>query len=359
MKKPNTEFKINNHLIGNNHPVYFIADIAANHDGDLEKAKELIHMVAENGGQAAKFQHFTAKTIVSDKGFKDLSGKQSHQSNWKKSVFEVYQDASINQNWTMTLVETCKKYGIDFFTSPYSLELVELVNPFVPAYKVGSGDLTWLEIIQHMAKKGKPMLLATGASTSDEVYRAVASTLEITSDIVLMQCNTNYTGSLENMKYVNLNVLNTYKSMFSEIILGLSDHTPGHATVLGSIALGARVIEKHFTDDNFRDGPDHGFSMNPKSWKEMIDRSRELEASLGCGIKKIEDNEKETVIVQRRSIRVSKDLKKGDVLNRDNLEVLRPCPIDGLAPYELTKVIGQKINKDLSYGEHIKWSDLN
>ncbi|MEN0057474.1 MAG: N-acetylneuraminate synthase family protein, partial [Bdellovibrio sp.] len=165
MKPINSEFVIQNRRIGLNHPTYFIADVAANHDGDLERAKDLIYMCAEAGADAAKFQHFSAKTIVSDFGFRSLGNKQSHQSTWKKSVFDVYNDASLNLDWTGVLTETCKKAGIHFFTSPYSFELVDFVDPHVPAYKVGSGDITWFEIIEHMAKKQKPMFIATGAST--------------------------------------------------------------------------------------------------------------------------------------------------------------------------------------------------
>ena len=131
-----------------------------------------------------------------------------------------------------------------------------------------------------------------------------------------MQCNTNYTGSSENFKYININVLKTFKKKFKNIILGLSDHTPGHTTVLGSITLGARVVEKHFTDKNSRNGPDHLFSMNPKSWSEMIERSRELEESLGNGIKKVEKNEIETCIVQRRCVRAKRDMIKGQIIKK-------------------------------------------
>jgi len=353
------ELMINQNKIGTYHPVYFIADIAANHDGDLERAKDLIYQVAENGGHAAKFQHFAAKTIVSDKGFRSLGSRQSHQAQWKKSVYEVYDDAALKVDWTPILKETCDKAGIDFFTSPYSFDLVDQVDCYVPAYKVGSGDITWPEIIRYMAKKNKPMLIASGASTLDEVDQAVNACLEFNNQLVLMQCNTNYTASLENFKFINLDVLKTYRAMYPEIILGLSDHTPGHATVLGSIALGARVIEKHFTDDNDRNGPDHPFSMNPQSWKDMVERSRELEHALGCGVKKVEDNEKETVILQRRSIRLSKDLPAGATITREYLEVLRPCPEDGLPPYHLDRVIGKKLTTDKTYGDHLKWSDLD
>jgi N-acetylneuraminate synthase len=359
MEKWNTHFKIEDKEIGPDKPTYFIADVAANHDGDLGRAQELIYMCAEAGADAAKFQHFSAETIISDHGFKSLGGQSSHQAAWKKSVFEVYKDASLNVDWTPTLQETCKKAGIHFFTSPYSFDLVDEVDKYIPAFKVGSGDITWTGIIEHMAQKGKPMLLACGASSADDVVIAVEAAAKHNRNLCLMQCNTNYTASLENFKYIQLNVLNTFRSMFPNMVLGLSDHTPGHATVLGAIALGARVIEKHFTDDNDREGPDHKFSMNPKSWRDMVDRSRELESALGNGIKKVEDNEKETVILQRRSLRTTRELKAGDVLSEDMIISLRPCPSDGgLPPFHLSEILGRKLRNPLESGEAIRWKDL-
>ena len=137
---------------------FFIADIAANHDGDLERAKDLIYLAAEAGADAAKFQHFQASTIVSDKGFKSLGGQLSHQAKWKDSVFDVYKAASVDLSWTETLKETCNDAGIPFFTTPYSLDLVDFIDPYVPAYKIGSGDITWLEMIKHVASKQKPYI---------------------------------------------------------------------------------------------------------------------------------------------------------------------------------------------------------
>jgi sialic acid synthase SpsE len=352
------EIQIEDKIIGKDHPTYFIADVAANHDGDLERAKELIYLCAEAGADAAKFQHFTANTIVSDQGFKSLSIQKSHQSKWKKSVFDIYKDASIDQDWTPILKETCSKAGITFLTSPYSYKLVDKVDDFLSAYKVGSGDITWLGIIDYIASKGKPVLLASGASTQDEVDAAMATLLNRTNDIVLMQCNTNYTASLENFKYINLNVLKEYSRKYPNTILGLSDHTPGHATVLGAIALGARVIEKHFTDDVGREGPDHKFSMNFNSWKEMVDRARELENSLGLQVKKIEDNEIETVILQRRAVRFKKDMVAGDVVQKDDLEFLRPCPKDALPPYKLKDVLGKTLVQNVKSGDYIKWTSI-
>jgi sialic acid synthase SpsE len=352
------DIQIENKTIGVNQPTYFIADVAANHDGDLERAKELIYLCAEAGADAAKFQHFTANSIVSDKGFKSLGGRQSHQSGWDKSVFDVYQDASINQDWTSILKETCSKAGITFLTSPYSYELVDKVDDFLSAYKIGSGDITWLGIVDYIASKGKPVLLASGASTIKEVDIAMSTLTNRTDEIVLMQCNTNYTASLENFKYINLNVLKEYKRRYPDTILGLSDHTPGHVTVLGAVTLGARVIEKHFTDDTTREGPDHKFSMDFNSWRDMVDRTRELENSLGGEVKKVEGNEKETVVLQRRAIRANKDLLAGNVIYENDLEFLRPCPEDALPPYELSNILNKKLTANIKSGDCIKWRNI-
>ena len=147
------ELKINKKIISENSKTYFIADIASNHDGSLKKAKELIYEAKAAGADAAKFQHFSAETIVSDFGFKSLKYKLSHQSKWKKSVYEVYKDASIDLAWTPILKEECDKVGIDFFTSPYAFNMVDHIDPYVPAYKIGSGDITWHQILKYISKK--------------------------------------------------------------------------------------------------------------------------------------------------------------------------------------------------------------
>ncbi len=344
--------------IGLSKPTYFIADIAANHDGDLQRAKDLIHQCAEAGASAAKFQHFRAETIVSDRGFQSLGAQQSHQSRWRSSVFDVYRAASVSPDWTVQLKETCDEAGITFFTSPYAMDLVDHIDPFVPAYKIGSGDITWIEMIEYIAAKGKPYIMATGASTMDDVHRAVSAGRNINNQLCLMQCNTNYTANVENYRYVMLNVLRSYREMYPDLVLGLSDHTPGHAAVLGAVALGARMVEKHFTDDIDRDGPDHAFSMDPRSWREMVDRTRELETALGTGVKKIEDNERETVVLQRRSIRARVTLVAGSEINLGDLEVLRPCPVDGIEPYRIEEVIGRRLRRNIEKGEHLRWRDL-
>ncbi|MBU6280223.1 MAG: N-acetylneuraminate synthase family protein, partial [Actinomycetales bacterium] len=250
-----TSFEIGGRVIGRNEPTYFIADIAANHDGSLERALELMTLAKAAGADCAKFQHFRASHIVSDAGFRALGGQQSHQASWQKSVFEVYEDASLPWEWTAQLAAHGKHIGIEFMSAPYDLEAVAHLNPFVNAFKVGSGDINWLEELRAIAGYGKPVLLATGAASLDDVDRAMEVLQAAGVDIVLMQCNTNYTGGVENARYTNLRVLTQYAERFPGVTLGLSDHTPGHVTVLGAVALGARVVEKHFTDDTSRIGP--------------------------------------------------------------------------------------------------------
>ena len=348
------KFKINKTTISNQNPTYFIADIAANHDGSLSKAKELIFSCAEAGANAAKFQHFNADTIVSDQGFKKLNKKFfSHQKKWKKSVYEVYKDASVNLQWTEELKKTCVKAKIDFLSTPYSFDLADHLEKYIPAYKIGSGDISWSDFICYVAKKNKPIIIATGASKMIEISKLIKKVNNINKNIVLMQCNTNYTGSENNLNYINLNVLKTFKKKFPNIILGLSDHTFGHASVLGAITLGARVIEKHYTLNNKLNGPDHLFSMNPKTWKEMIVRSRELEACLGSYEKKIEKNETETVVIQRRSWHAAKNIKKNKVISKSDLICLRPSPKNSFAPNELNKILGKKTTKFISSGNTI------
>jgi N-acetylneuraminate synthase len=350
--------KIGNHQIGLEYPTYFIADISANHDGSLERALSLIHLAREAGADAAKFQNFRAPKIVSDYGFKAMQGQVSHQATWKKSVFEVYSDASIPFDWTPVLKEECDRVGIDYFSSPYDFEAVDYLDSFVPAHKIGSGDIDWLEMLEHIARKGKPVILSTGAANLGDVQQAVHTILAINRQLVLLQCNTNYTASPVNFDHIHLRVLNTYHTLFPDVVLGLSDHTHGHATVLGAVALGARVVEKHFTDDTSRTGPDHPFSMTPATWREMVDRTRELERALGSADKTIGGNETDTTIVQRRCLRSARDIKSGEVFTRDMIDVLRPATPGAIKPDQVEKVIGTRALKDIPMGKELRWVDL-
>jgi len=353
------EIRIGKHTIGFKHPTYFVADIAANHDGSLERAVELIKLAAEAGADAAKFQNFRGPKIVSDYGFTHMNSQVSHQAKWKKSVVEVYDAASIPFEWTQHLRDAGDAVGIDFFSAPYDFEATDMLESFVPAYKIGSGDITWIEACERMASKGKPVLLATGAATIGDVQRAVEAILAINPELVLMQCNTNYTADPGNYDHIHLNVLKTYHEMWPDLVLGLSDHTHGHATVLGAVTLGARVIEKHFTDDNHREGPDHAFAMNPQSWADMVENTRQLERTLGSGSKFVAGNEKDTVIVQRRCLRAARIIRAGEVFTREMIEVLRPATPGAIEPYDIEKVIGLKAEQDLEKGQDLRWTQLS
>lgn len=349
---------INGRVIDINSPAYFMADLAANHDGELSRAKDLIYLAKEAGADAVKFQHFKAEKIVSDYGFAALGGQMAHQAKWDKNVFDIYREYECRREWNDELIQTAAKAGVDFLTTPYDLEAVEQFSPHIPAYKIGSGDISWTDFIEDVARQGKPVLLATGAADMTDVERAVDAVLKHNPSLALMQCNTEYSGARENFRHINLKVLQSYALRYPNLVLGLSDHTPGSTTVLGAIALGARIIEKHFTDDNSRTGPDHGFSMTPATWKEMVERSRELEAALGTGIKKVEDNERDTVVVQRRCLRLTLKLEAGTELKPAHLECLRPAPPLAIQPYELSRVLGRRLKKSKEAGDALYAEDM-
>lgn len=349
-------FKIGETTVEDGRAPYFIADIGANHDGSLERARRLIHLAAEAGANAAKFQHFRAEKIVSNLGYRSLGAQQSHQSKWRKSVFQVYREASLPWEWTPALKECCDEARIDFLSTPYDFQAANMLDPYVQAFKIGSGDITWIEMLEHVANKKKPVILSTGASSIADVERATQAMMSVNNRIALLQCNTNYTGERENFDHMHLNVLRAYRELFPSAVLGLSDHTRGHAAVLGAIALGAAIIEKHFTDDTAREGPDHAFAMTPPDWREMVERARDLTRALGSADKHIAENERETVVLQRRCLRAACDLPAGKRLERSDVDVLRPAPPEAISPYEIDRLLGRRLVRSMVRGEEFHWA---
>jgi sialic acid synthase SpsE len=388
------ELVIQKTKVGPAQPVYFIADIASNHAGELSKAKELVHACAESGVNAVKMQNYTAEGLVSDYGFRHLEGVSTHQDGWGKSVFDSYRECAIPLSWTQPLKELCHRLGLDYFTSPYGLDLVEAVAPHIGAFKVGSGDITWHEEIVAMARHGKPVLIATGASTWAEVEGAMQAVLGVTPEVLLMQCNTNYTArpgepdveEQERLANLNLAVLGRYQERWPNVPVGLSDHTHGSFSVLAAVGLyDACAVEKHFTLDNTQKGQDHPFSTTPAGWSAMVKATAELKAELGRdasfearyaatlhriedkalldrmigdGVKRVQDNERGTVVVQRRAVRAARSLAKGTRLSRADLVVLRPCPDGALPPYEVGRVVGQVLERDISEGDVVTARDV-
>lgn len=341
--------------IGPDQPPYFVAEIGANHDGDLDRAYRLITYAAESGADAVKFQHFQAATIVSRRGFEELA-PTAHQAGWDDPVYEVYQKAEVPLDWTEPLANFCHKMGVAFITTPYSLELADAVEPYVDAFKIGSGDVTWHGLITHVARKRKPVLLATGASTVGEVNAAVHAVWrgDFDTDLVLMQCNTNYDGDDTNLRYANLRFLAEWKSYAYD--LGLSDHTRGAGVIAAAITLGASVFERHFTDNPTRPGPDHAFAMTPEEWRNMVEAAYDVWEALGDGVKKVEENEEEARIVQRRALRY-----KHSIVGRTTAEdfiATRPCPEGALEPYRLNDVAGRVLKHGVEADTLVRLEDF-
>ncbi|GAP72151.1 N-acetylneuraminate synthase [Candidatus Symbiothrix dinenymphae] len=349
----NKQIKIGNRLIGKGHPAYIIAEIGANFDNDINKAKKLIDAAKAAGADCAKFQSFLADKIVSGKGFASMTLKGVHGT-WGRGVDEVFRDAEFPRAWHKELADYCTKIGIDFSSSPYDFEAVDLcVEVGVPYIKIGSGDITWLEMLAYIAKTGKPLFLATGDATMSEIDEAVRTIQDAgCNDLVLMQCITNYPSLVES---ANINVLRNYKKSF-DILTGYSDHSPGSVVVLGSIALGACVIEKHFTLNKKDKGPDHNHSMDVEQFTQMVKDIRALEAAMGSTQKFVVAEESETVIVQRRSLYAKRDIKAGEVIRTEDIDVLRPAL--GIPPKFKSIVAGKKAAKDIEKGMPIFWEHI-
>ena len=321
MKSFSKKIKIGNQFVGHGYPTYIIAEIGANFDHSIEKAKQLIDAAKKAGADCAKFQTFSTPKIVSEGGFSRMKLKGVHGS-WGRTVSEVFKDAEFPREWHQEIADYCKKIGIDFSTSPYDVEAVDLcVKLDVPFIKIGSGEITWLEMLDYIARKGKPMVLATGDATLSEIDEAVR-TIEAAGnrDLILVQCITNYPSKIDS---ANVNVLKTYQLAF-DVLTGYSDHSPGPVVALASVVLGGCVIEKHFTLNKADKGPDHPHSMNPAEFKLMVDYVREIERAMGSTRKEVVEEEGETVYVQRRCLYAKKNIAKGHVMTADDIDVLRP-----------------------------------
>lgn len=346
-------FKIGDRLVGEGQPTYFIAEIGANFDNDIEKAKKLAWEARQFGADCAKIQSFKTERIVSAAGFAQMNLKGVHGS-WGRTVNEVFKDAEFPREWHKEFFDYCREIGITPSSAPYDFEAVDLMDELdADFYKIGSGEITWLEMIEYIAKKGKPIVLATGAATLAEIDDAVR-TIEKTGnkDLALLQCITNYPSKIES---ANIRVIDGYRKQFG-CVVGYSDHAPGDTVVLGAVARGAKVIEKHFTLDRSDVGPDHPHSMEPDEFAAMIQKTRDLEKALGTPRKEVVEEESETYIVQRRGLAVARDLPAGAVLVASDIDVLRPAL--GIYPKYKEAITGKQLRKALKAGEPIRWEDL-
>lgn len=348
------KIKINNRWIGEGEPVYFIAEIGSNFDGSLKRAKKLIDLAKDCRADAVKFQCFSADKIISKETFDKM--KVGFQSKWKKSVYEVYKGAEFPRDWHKELFGYINSKGLDFLSAPYDMEAVDILDDLgVSVFKVGSGDITWHEILSYIAQKKKPIILATGASTILEIEEALKIIRkEGNKDIVLLQCVTNYPSTFDS---ANIRAMKAMGEMF-DVLVGYSDHTPGSIVPLGAVCLGGCVIEKHFTDDKTRPGPDHPFAMDGKDFKEMVDSVRTLERALGSPVKDLYEEESVTVILQRRCLRAANDIQKGSVLSESMIDVLRPSAQNGLSPKYKNMIIGRKAKSNMKKGDAFTWEKI-
>jgi N-acetylneuraminate synthase len=347
------EIKFGIRYIGEGHPTYIIAEIGANFDHDINKAKKLIDAAKDSGADCAKFQSFISERIVSSAGFASMKLKGVHGS-WGRPVNEIFKEAELPREWHREISDYCNKIGIDFSTSPYDFEAVDLcVELNVPYIKIGSGEITWLEMLEYIAKKNKPMILATGDATLSEIDEAIR-TIEETGNkqLILLQCITNYPSKIES---ANINVLKTFQTAFN-ILTGYSDHSPGLVVALGSIALGGCVIEKHFTLNKKDKGPDHPHSMDVNEFKTMVNCVRELEVALGSTRKTVVEEESETVIVQRRCLYAKHAIPKGKVIDVEDIDVLRPAL--GIPPKYKKIIIGKIAKIDIEQGQPLFWENF-
>jgi len=332
--------KIGKRMVGENFPCYVIAEIGSNFNGNIKKAKKLIELAKQCNADCAKFQSFLTEKLLSKTGFEQ---KSAFQSRWKKPVWQVYKDAELPREWHKELARHAKKVGIDFMSTPYDYQAVDLLEEIgVPAFKIGSGDITYLEFLKYIAKKKKPIILPTGASNIKEIKDAIAEIKSTKNNkIILLQSITQYPSPIEES---NIKAMVWLKRKFGYNV-GYSDHSSNIAVPIASVGHGACVIEKHFTDSRQNKGPDHPHSLNPKEFKLMVQLIRDVERALGNGIKKVEKSEKETRIIQRRSIFTVKEVKKGERFTIKNTKCLRPAI--GLPASEFKKILTKRAKKDL------------
>jgi len=344
--------------IGDGNPCFIIAEAGANwrYCDDPEKnfqhALELIDMASKAGADAVKFQVYRAERLYAkDAGHADYIGK-------KKSIYQTIHEMELPYDWLPQLKEHCDKKKIIFLATPFDEESTDKLEGIgVPTYKIASYTITHLPLLEYIARKRKPVILSTGASNLQDIEEALGCIMDAgNQQIALMQCTAKYPAPLESL---NLRVIDALKRRFS-IPVGLSDHSREPLIgPLGAVALGANMIEKHFTTDNSLEGPDHGFAVLPGELKEMIDSIRALEGALGKGEKDISEDEKELYRFARRYIYSIKDIPEGEGISPENVSVLRSGNLKpGLEPRHLREVLGKKARKNIKAGTGITWDLL-
>jgi N-acetylneuraminate synthase len=332
--------------------VFIIAEAGVNHNGSLDLAVQLIDAAKASGADAVKFQTFRADRLATRAAHK--AAYQQRTTSNAESQFEMLQRLELDAAAHERLIEHCSRVGIQFLSSPFDAESADLLATMdVPLFKVPSGEITNLPFLQHLARKGRPLILSTGMSMLGEVEEAV-KVLQAAGapHLTLLHCVTEYPAPYTE---VNLRAMHTLKSAFG-LPVGYSDHTPGIEIAIAAVALGAEVIEKHFTLDRSLPGPDHAASLEPVELQQMVSAIRHVEAALGNGIKAPAPCELPNISVARKSVVAARSLSAGHQLATGDLDIKRPG--NGLAPKFLSALIGRTLRAGVAKDEIISWDHL-
>ena len=342
-----SKIKVADRLIGEGEPCFIIAEAGVNHNGDVNLAKKLIDVAKKAGADAVKFQTFKAEELVTKSA--DKAEYQKETTSTQQSQYEMLESLTLPEGAYGELKTYAESKGIIFISTPFDKKSVDLLSELgVPAFKVGSGEITNFPLLRHIARKGKSVILSTGMSTLQEVEEAVATIREEgLEDIILLHCVTNYPSQIES---TNLRAMATLRQTFS-LPVGLSDHTLGVTIPVAAVALGACVIEKHFTLDKKLPGPDHKASLEPDELKRMVKAVKDVEKALGNGVKKPMPEEEENKKVVRRSIVARVDIPQGTVITEEMLDIKRPGT--GLEPKFLDMVVGRTAKVTIGQDEII------
>jgi N,N'-diacetyllegionaminate synthase len=346
------QLHIDGKVIGHGQPCFIIAEAGINHNGDVGLAKRLIDVAVDAGADAVKFQTFRVDLLTAPDAPK--ARYQATATGAGESQGDMLRKSELPPEAFAELDAYCHERGIIFISTPFDHESVEvLANLGVPAFKVPSGEVVNLPLLRHIASKGKPIILSTGMSYISEVERAIRAIHEAGNDqLVVLHCVSNYPAAPRD---VNLRAMQTIAQAF-QVPVGFSDHTLGIEIPLAAVAMGACVIEKHFTLDRAMPGPDHGASLEPHELRAMVTGIRKVEQALGDGIKQPADSEADTRQVARRSIYLRRPARVGAVLREDDLIALRPA--GGIPPDQFDSVVGRKLRHAMPAGAVLAWRDL-
>lgn len=338
--------------VGRGEPCYIIAEAGVNHNGDLKLARQLIDMAVEAKADAVKFQTFKAELVAVSNAPK--ADYQLETTNIGESQLDMIKSFELPPDAFAELQSYCQERGITFISTPYDHQSADLLDKLdVPAFKLASAEIVNLPLLRHVARKGRPIILSTGMSYLSEVELAVRAITDTgNSQLMLLHCVSSYPAPSAD---VNLEAMRTLSQAFG-VPVGYSDHTPGLEVAFAAVALGASVIEKHYTLDCQMPGPDHRASLEPDELTRMVQGIRSVESALGNGVKIPMDSEKGNRATMRRSLYVDRNLAAGAVLQDEDLIALRPA--DGISPDQIDAIVGRKIRRALSAGTALAWSDL-